>query len=197
MQLFICPDIKVKPCPCCGKEGVLWSSTPDMENSDGEYPVLFWVQCTREDCGIRTLDSASAQECIDIWDRRRNRCDCKNGKHRKPEKTTGGNMVRVSHEAYQLFLKKNADYGDSFSRCGVSGIMVRLLDKLSRAVVVSRNAVEIRTESLRDSLLDISNYALMGVVLLDGAEPHKPNISRKRKYVSPSSCGRAKNAGRI
>lgn len=181
MQLFICPDIEVKSCPCCGKEAVLWSSTPDMASSDGDYPVLFWVQCTGEDCGIRTLHSASAQDCIDIWDHR--------PKSLKQEKRTGGNMVRVSHEAYQLFLKKNKDYGDSFSRCGVSGIMVRLLDKLSRAVVVSKNAVEIKTETLRDSLLDISNYALMGVVLMD-AQPNR------RMHCSTSKRRRVKNACR-
>ncbi len=91
-------------------------------------------------------------------------------------------MVRVSHEAYRLFLSKNSDYGDSYARSGISGVMVRLLDKLSRAVVVSKTAVQIKTETLRDSLLDISNYALMGVVLLD-SQKDKSNKSNTEQFA--------------
>ena len=73
----------------------------------------------------------------------------------------------IQDEARDLFQRKNKDYGNGFVACGVPGIMVRLLDKFQRAVTVSRGSLSVKTESLRDTLMDAANYCLMGVVLLD------------------------------
>ena len=73
----------------------------------------------------------------------------------------------VADEARDLFLRKNRDYGNSFQTCGVPGVLVRLLDKFQRAITVSRGSLSVKTESLRDTLIDAANYCLMGVVLLD------------------------------
>ncbi len=178
MRTFICPDIKVKPCPCCGKESLLWTSSADVESSDGEFPVLFWVQCSNEECGVRTLDSASYQDAIETWDRRPDR------PKPAPDNSASTRMMQVSYEAFQLFNRKNADYGNSFSRCGIGGVMVRLMDKISRAIVVSRHSIQVQSETLRDTLLDLSNYALMGVILLDtGKTPSHGSCSPSHRTM--------------
>lgn len=77
-------------------------------------------------------------------------------------------MAAVQAEALALFERKNTDYGDSFAEFGVPGILVRLGDKIKRFVSVSNNGVSlIDTETLRDTLIDLHNYAAMAIMLMD------------------------------
>jgi hypothetical protein len=88
-------------------------------------------------------------------------------------------LQRVHDEAMQLFIKKNHDYGDAFANYGTIGVLVRISDKISRAVSLTETNVSlIDSESIRDTLIDLHNYAAMGVMLIDEYEPNK-----KRKLL--------------
>lgn len=74
----------------------------------------------------------------------------------------------VQSEGLELFKNKNADYGDAFANYGPVGVIVRMGDKIQRLVSVSNNKVSlVNTESLRDTLIDLHNYAAMAIMLLD------------------------------
>jgi hypothetical protein len=77
-------------------------------------------------------------------------------------------MVKVHDEALELFMKKNADYGDAFATYGTVGVIVRMGDKIQRLISVSNKGVAlVDSESLRDTLIDLHNYAAMGIMLID------------------------------
>lgn len=77
-------------------------------------------------------------------------------------------MIVVQNESLELFKKKNADYGDAFSNYGTVGVIVRMGDKIQRLVSVSNKGINlINTESLRDTLIDLHNYAAMAIMLMD------------------------------
>jgi hypothetical protein len=77
-------------------------------------------------------------------------------------------MINVQNEALELFKRKNADYGDAFANYGTVGVIVRLGDKIQRLVSVTNSGVNlVNTESLRDTLIDLHNYAAMAVMLMD------------------------------
>ena len=77
-------------------------------------------------------------------------------------------MTKVQEEALELFRKKNTDYGDSFATYGPIGVIVRSGDKIQRLISVTKNGVSlVDNESLRDTLIDLHNYAAMGIMLLD------------------------------
>ena len=77
-------------------------------------------------------------------------------------------MKNVQSEALDLFRKKNKDYGDAFANYGTIGVLVRLSDKISRAVSISNSSVTlVNDESLRDTLIDLHNYAAMAIMLVD------------------------------
>ena len=77
-------------------------------------------------------------------------------------------MKAVHDEALELFRKKNSDYGDSFATYGTVGVIVRMGDKIQRLISVSKKGVAlVDNESLRDTLIDLHNYAAMGIMLLD------------------------------
>jgi hypothetical protein len=87
-------------------------------------------------------------------------------------------MVKVHDEALDLFSKKNADYGDAFATYGTVGVIVRMGDKIQRLISVSNKGVAlVDTESLRDTLVDLHNYAAMGVMLLDEQREKLEKIS--------------------
>ena len=77
-------------------------------------------------------------------------------------------MQKVQAEGLELFKKKNADYGDSFANYGPVGVIVRLGDKINRLSSVTQKGVNlVDTESTRDTLIDLHNYAAMAIMLLD------------------------------
>ncbi len=77
-------------------------------------------------------------------------------------------MMTVQKEGLELFKKKNADYGDSFANFGPVGVIVRMGDKINRLSSVTKNGVNlVNNESVRDTLIDLHNYAAMAIMLLD------------------------------
>jgi beta-glucosidase/6-phospho-beta-glucosidase/beta-galactosidase len=74
----------------------------------------------------------------------------------------------IQQEALELFIKKNADYGDAFAKFGIIGILMRIEDKIQRSLTITKNGINlIESESLKDTLLDLHNYAAMGLMLIE------------------------------
>ncbi len=77
-------------------------------------------------------------------------------------------MKAVQDEALELFSKKNTDYGDAFAEYGTIGVLVRMGDKIKRLISINNSGISlVNTESMRDTLIDLHNYAAMAVMLLD------------------------------
>ena len=69
----------------------------------------------------------------------------------------------------QNFLeKKNQDYGDAFATYGTIGVLVRIGDKIQRLQSITNKGINlVEDERLRDTLIDLHNYAGMAVMLMD------------------------------
>ena len=77
-------------------------------------------------------------------------------------------MKKVQAEGLALFTKKNADYGDAFATFGVIGVLMRIEDKIQRALSITKNGINlVDDESLRDTMIDLHNYSAMTMMLLD------------------------------
>ena len=95
-------------------------------------------------------------------------------------------MESVQKEGLDLFKKKNADYGDAFANYGPVGVLVRMGDKISRLQSITNKGVTlINTESIRDTLIDLHNYAGMAVMLLD--ENKKKLITKPSENIEPEN----------
>lgn len=71
-------------------------------------------------------------------------------------------FISVQEKALNIFIKKNQDYGDSFKEYGTVGILIRIQDKLSRYMNITNSGIQlVDDETLRDTLLDLHNYAGM------------------------------------
>lgn len=77
-------------------------------------------------------------------------------------------MKIVQKEGINLFAKKNKDYGDAFAKFGIIGILMRIEDKIQRSLSITKNGVTlVDDEKIRDTLIDLHNYAAMGIMLID------------------------------
>ena len=55
-------------------------------------------------------------------------------------------LKNIPDKCRDIFEKKNADYGDSFSSHGTVGVMVRISDKLTRFTNVTKNKIELKVD---------------------------------------------------
>ena len=77
-------------------------------------------------------------------------------------------LRHVQHEALELFTRKNIDYGDAFADYGPVGVIVRIGDKIRRLSHITSSGVNmVNNESVRDTLIDLHNYAAMAIILID------------------------------
>tara|TARA_B100000927_G_C16425662_1_gene453319 strand:- start:450 stop:797 length:348 start_codon:yes stop_codon:yes gene_type:complete len=77
-------------------------------------------------------------------------------------------MLKVQQEALELFAKKNADYGDAFANYGAVGVIVRMGDKIARLANITNKGINlVEDEKIRDTLIDLHNYAAMAIMLMD------------------------------
>ena len=75
-------------------------------------------------------------------------------------------LEEIHQEALELFKRKNKDYGDAFAEFGLLGILVRLNDKIKRAITITENSISlVEDEKIQDTLIDIHSYAAMGLML--------------------------------
>jgi hypothetical protein len=81
-------------------------------------------------------------------------------------------VAKVYAEAEELLVRKHKDYGPkniSGSPGGpLNGLRVRMHDKLARINNLVDSGVTPENESLRDSFIDMANYALIALLVIDG-----------------------------
>jgi len=77
-------------------------------------------------------------------------------------------MKNIQEQGLELFIKKNKDYGDAFAKYGMIGVLMRIEDKIQRALsITNKGIILVHDEGIKDTLLDLHNYAAMALMLLD------------------------------
>ena len=79
--------------------------------------------------------------------------------------------IDICRELNDIYIAKNKDYGDSFSKSfkeyGMMMPCIRLEDKLNRLKSITKNKEQkVINESIEDTLKDLANYAIMTLIEL-------------------------------
>ena len=79
---------------------------------------------------------------------------------------------KICEKLNDLYAKKNHDYGDSFHLSfveeGMAMARIRIGDKFNRFKNLSRNTKqEVNDESIRDTLIDLANYAILTILEME------------------------------
>lgn len=79
----------------------------------------------------------------------------------------------------ETYKKKNADYGDSFSKLfkkrGMSYPLIHFEEKLNRIEALQAKDNDVKGETYIDSLKDLANYAILTLVEIE--------LSKKQLYL--------------
>ena len=85
------------------------------------------------------------------------------------------NVWNIMDSAGNLLIKKHKDYGPTnISRSPggpLNGLRVRMWDKTARINHLIDNGATPENESLRDSFIDLLNYAAIAMMVIDGTWP--------------------------
>jgi hypothetical protein len=96
-------------------------------------------------------------------------------------------LEAVQSEGRDLFAKKNADYGDAFAKYGPIGVLVRIGDKIQRMQSITKSGITlVKDEKMRDSLIDLHNYAAMAIMLID--ETQAQVVCKTQAQVACKTC---------
>ena len=81
---------------------------------------------------------------------------------------------QITNEMFDLYKRKNADYGNSvaktFDEYGLVSFLVRIEDKLNRVSTLTKKSSteqQVKDEKIGDTLLDLANYSIMALIELD------------------------------
>lgn len=97
--------------------------------------------------------------------------------------------MEICRDINALYQRKNHDYGDSFAEFyaefGLISTCMRLTDKLKRLKSFAKGQqMQVKDESVMDTLVDLANYAIMTLVEMKlaseqrcGCSDQKPNCS--------------------
>lgn len=102
----------------------------------------------------------------------------------------------IVDEMAKLYERKNHDYGNSFDQScdkhGLIAAIVRMEDKLNRASNLVENDAMV-CESIKDTLTDLANYAIMARMWLEGKEGVTKPCDESQGTVAEKSQGTGAN----
>lgn len=77
-------------------------------------------------------------------------------------------FLKIFDECSELRYKKLKEYGiESYKSFDTLTPTIRIYDKINRIKNLLKSESEFNGESIRDNFIDICNYAIMGVLILD------------------------------
>ena len=80
-------------------------------------------------------------------------------------------FMDITANMAKTYAAKNHDYGNSFEQSldkfGLVASVVRLGDKMNRIESLTKKEAQVKDESIKDTLLDMANYAIMTVMWMD------------------------------
>lgn len=80
----------------------------------------------------------------------------------------------ITNKMCNTFEVKNSDYGDSFHKlfeeCGMTYAYGHMAEKLERINSLRKNEAKVKGESMKDSLYDLANYAILTIMELEKTE---------------------------
>ena len=80
-------------------------------------------------------------------------------------------FMSITQDMTKTYAAKNHDYGNSFEESldefGLVASVVRLGDKMNRTKSLIKKEAQVKDESIKDTLLDMANYAIMTVMWMN------------------------------
>ena len=90
------------------------------------------------------------------------------------KKTDADRFKEITDKMFETFKAKNHDYGSSlsnlFKECGMTYAYGHMAEKLERVKSLMKDDAKVKGESMKDSLYDLANYAILTIMELEKTE---------------------------
>ena len=90
------------------------------------------------------------------------------------KKTDADRFKEITDKMFETFKANNHDYGSSFSNlfkeCGMTYAYGHMAEKLERVKSLMKDDAKVKGESMKDSLYDLANYAILTIMELEKKE---------------------------
>ena len=124
---------------------------------------------------VETLCNDNLSKCIESINQYLKEVHPKEGERKADsEKEDVDRFKEITDKMFETFKAKNHDYGSSFSNlfkeCGMTYAYGHMAEKLERVKSLMKDEAKVNGEGMKDSLLDLANYAILTVMEIDKNE---------------------------
>ena len=124
---------------------------------------------------VETLCNDSLSKCIESINQYLKEVHPKEGERNADSKKEDVDRFKeITDKMFETFKAKNHDYGSSFSNlfkeCGMTYAYGHMAEKLERVKSLMKDEAKVNGEGMKDSLLDLANYAILTVMEIDKNE---------------------------
>ena len=90
------------------------------------------------------------------------------------KKDNSKEFAEITAAMLDVYKKKNHDYGDSFNKSldefGIVASVIRMSDKIERMKTLVKKEAKVKSESFKDSLMDLGIYSIMTTMYMNEHE---------------------------
>ena len=145
-----------------------------VDNNDAYFSPDFLDRAI-DSCVIETLCNYSLRKCIESINQYLKEVHHKEGEPvAYPNKEDAERFKEITDKMFETFKAKNHDYGSSFSNlfkeCGMTYAYGHMAEKLERVKSLMKDEANVKGEGMKDSLLDLANYAIVTVIEIEKNE---------------------------
>lgn len=150
------------------------SSFDKIKKDDNENTDCFFDSFDRaiDYLVVEALFNDSLRKCIESINQYLKEVHPKEG---EPEsdfnKEDADRFKEITDKMFETFKAKNHDYGSSFSNlfkeCGMTYAYGHMAEKLERVKSLMKDEAKVKGEGMKDSLLDLANYAILTVMEIE------------------------------
>ena len=141
------------------------------DNNDADFSLDFLDRAI-ESWVVETLCNDNLRKCIESINQYLKEVHPKEGEPvADTNKEDADRFKETTDKMFETFKAKNHDYGSSFSNlfkeCGMTYAYGHMTEKLERVKSLMKDDAKVNGEGMKDSLLDLANYAILTIMELD------------------------------
>ena len=144
------------------------------DNNDADFSLDF-LDRDIDYLVVEALCNDSLRKCIESINQYIKDVHPKEGEPKSYSKKEDVDRFKeITDKMFETFKAKNHDYGSSFSNlfkeCGMTYAYGHMAEKLERVKSLMKDDAKVNGEGMKDSLLDLANYAILTVMEIDKNE---------------------------
>ena len=144
------------------------------DNNDADFSIYFFDRAT-DYLVVEAMCNDSLRKCIESINQYLKEVHAKEGEPKADSKKEDADRFKeITDKMFETFKSKNHDYGSSFSNlfkeCGMTYAYGHMAEKLERVKSLMNEDAKVNGESMKDSLYDLANYAILTIIEIDKNE---------------------------